>query len=56
MKPQTDFSYLVKMALQNRLPWKNLAMLLNDDTLTLIETREVISILMKELESLNVAF
>ena len=56
MKPQTDFSYLVKMALQNRLPWRNLAMLLNDDTLTLIETREVISILMKELESLNVAF
>ena len=56
MKPQTDFSYLVKMALQNRLPWRNLAMLLNDDTLTLIEIREVISISLSELETLNLAF
>ena len=53
---KTDFSYFVNMALQDRLPWKTLAMLFNDVAPTLNETREIISLLLKELESLHLAF
>ena len=52
----TEFSYYVSKALQNRMPWKSLAILLNDVAPTLNETREVISILLKELETLHLAF
>ena len=41
------------MALQDRMPWKTLAMLLNDVAPTLNETREVITISQKELETLQ---
>ena len=50
---KTDFSYFVRMALQDNLAWKSLAMILKDFAPTLIETREVISILLKELEALQ---
>ena len=50
---KTDFSYFVRMALENQIPWKSLAMILKDLTPTLIETRGVICILLKELESLQ---
>ena len=62
MKPKnckgtkTEFSYYVSKALQNRMPWKTLAMLLNDVAPTLDETREIISILLKELETLHFLF
>ena len=50
---KTDFSYLVGMSLQGRMPWETLASLLKDLAPTLEETREVISILLKELEVLQ---
>ena len=50
---KNDFSYFVDMALQNRMPWKTLASLLTDLAPTLNDTREVISILLKELEALK---
>ena len=62
MKPKickgtkNDFYLYVRMALQDRMPWKTLAMLLNDVAPTLTETREIISILLKELETLHSAF
>ena len=52
---KTDFSYFVRMALENNIPWKSLAMIFKDLTPTLDETREVISILVKELEALQLA-
>ena len=48
-----DFSYFVRMALQNNMAWKTLAMILKDLAPTLNETREVISILLNELEELQ---
>ena len=53
---KTDFSHFVNMALQDRMTWKTLATLLHDFAPTLNETREVISILLKELETLYLAF
>ena len=50
---KTDFSYFVRMALKNDMAWKTLAIILKDLTPTLIETREVISILLNELEALQ---
>ena len=50
---KTDFSYLVGMSLQRRMPWETLALLLRDLAPTLEETREIISILLKELEALQ---
>ena len=52
---KTDFSYLVGMSLQRRMPWGTLASLLKDLAPTLEETRDVISILLKELESLQLS-
>ena len=52
---KTDFSYFVRMAVQNNIPWESLAMILKDLTPSLNETREVISILLKELEALQLA-
>ena len=46
-------SHFVGMALQNTLPWTSLAILLRDLSPTLIEAREVINILLKELETLQ---
>ena len=53
---KTDFSHFVNMALQDRMTWKTLATLLHDFAPTLNETREVISILLKEFETLHLAF
>ena len=50
---KTDFSYLIGMALQNRMQWNILALLFQNLAPTLNETREIISILLKELESLQ---
>ena len=52
---KTDFSYFVRMALQDNMAWKSLAMILKDLAPTLHETREVISILLKEIEALQLA-
>ena len=54
---KNDFSYFISMALQKTMPWTTpwttLAILLKDLAPTLNETREIISILLKELESLQ---
>ena len=50
---KVEFSYFVKMALQYNMPWKTLTMLLKDLAPTLNETREVICILLKELEAMQ---
>ena len=50
---KNDFSYLVGMALWNRMPWNILAFNFNSLPLTLYETREIIGILLKELEALQ---
>ena len=48
-----DFSNFVALTLENRMPWKTLNSLLFDLAPTLNETREIISILLKELEALQ---
>ena len=52
---KTDFSYFVRMALQKNIPWESLAMILKDLTPTMDETRQVIGILLKELETLQLS-
>ena len=62
MKPKickgtkNDFAFYVSMALQDRMPWNVLAMLLSNVAPTLNETKEIISLLLKELERLHLAF
>ena len=53
---KTDFSHFVNLALQDRMTWQTLAVLLNNFAPTLNKTKEVISILLKELETLHLAF
>ena len=48
-----DFSHFVELTLRNRMPWKTLNSLLFDLAPTLNETREIIRILLKELEALH---
>ena len=50
---KNDFSHFITMALQNRMPWNILSFLLKRLAPTLNETREIISILLKELETLQ---
>ena len=46
-------SYFVSLALQNTMPWTTLPTILKDLAPTLDEAREVINILLKELETLH---
>ena len=48
-----EFSHFVTLTLKNRMPWKTLSFLLKDLAPTLNETREIINILLKELEALQ---
>ena len=48
-----DFSNFVALTLENRMPWKTLNSLLFDLAPSLNETREIICILLKELETLQ---
>ena len=48
-----DFSYFVGMTLQNDMAWKTLAIILKELAPTLDETREVVSILLRELEAMQ---
>ena len=50
---KNDFSFYISMALQDRLPWKTLATIFNDVAPTLNETREIINMLLKKLETLH---
>ena len=50
---KTHFSHFVLMTIQNRMSWKILASLFTELAPTLNETREIISILLKELEALQ---
>ena len=45
-----DFKYFVNLALVNKLPWDSLIVILNDWTPTLAKSKEVIEILVKELQ------
>ena len=45
-----DFEYFVNLALLNKLPWDPLIVIQNDSTPTLKKSKEVIEILVKELE------
>ena len=47
------FSHFVLMTLQNRMSWKTLASLFTELAPTLNETREIISILLKEVKALQ---
>ena len=51
---KNDFLYLLNMALQNRMSWNVLAFNFNSLAPSLNETREIISILLKELEALHI--
>ena len=48
-----DASYFVSKALQNSLPWTSLKMILKDLAPTIDDANHVISILLKELETLQ---
>ena len=48
-----DFSHFVRLTLKNRMPWKTLGLLLKDLAPSLNETRGIICILLKELETLQ---
>ena len=50
---KTHFKHFVRMTMQNEMSWKTLATLLKDLAPTLKETREIISILLKELEAMH---
>ena len=50
---KNDFLYFVTMALQKRMPWNILASLFKNLAPTLNETRNIIDILLKELETLQ---
>ena len=50
-----EVSYLVGLALQNTMPWNTLAILLRKLSPTLNEAREIIDILLKELEALQLS-
>ena len=50
---KVDFSYFVNLTLQNKMPWNILALNFNSLAVTLNETREIISILLRELEALQ---
>ena len=50
---KNDFSHFINMALQERMPWKILSFLLKRLAPTLNETREIICILLTELEALQ---
>ena len=51
---KNDFLYLLNMASQNRMSWNVLAFNFNSLAPSLNETREIISILLKELEALHI--
>ena len=48
-----DYSNFVALTLQNRMPWKMLSSILFNLSPTLTETKEIICILLKELEALH---
>ena len=50
---KTDFQNFITMALRRKMSWKTLKILLIDVASSLDETREVISILLRELETLQ---
>ena len=50
---KNDFSHFITMALQDRMPWNILSFLLKRLAPTLNETREIICILLTELEALQ---
>ena len=52
-QPKIDFCYFIQMALEKNISWEMLAIFLNDLTPTLEKSKEVIDILLKELQTLQ---
>ena len=50
---KVDYSYFIKMALEKKITWNMLAFFLNDLTPTLEKSKQVIEILLKELQMLQ---
>ena len=50
---KVDFRYFISLALQNKLGWQSLPSILSDFTPTLQDSKEVIEVLLKELEKLH---
>ena len=50
-KVTVDFQYFITLAIQKELSWKMLAFFLTDLTTTLDQSKEVVRLLVKELES-----
>ena len=49
-KIMIDFEYFIQLAIQEEIPWKTLALMLTDLTTTLDRSRQVIRVLVEELE------
>ena len=50
---KVDFRYFISLALKNKLAWQSLPSILSDFTPTLEDSKEVIEVLIKELEKLH---
>ena len=48
-----DFKHFINLALLNKLPWDSLVFVLKDWSTTLEESKEVIEVLVKELQKLH---
>ena len=53
---EADFDYSVKMALNNKVSWPTLALMLQDMTPTLKQSRQLVKVLLKELQMLQEKF
>ena len=50
---KVDFRYFISLALNNKLAWQSLPSILSDFTPTVEDSKEVIEVLLKELEKLH---
>ena len=50
---KVDFRYFISLALQNKIPWQSLPAILQDFTQTVVESKQVIKVLLKKLQELH---
>ena len=50
---KSNFEYFIKMALQKKISWETLMVFLDDLTPTLVQSKQAIEVLVKELQSLQ---
>ena len=53
---EADFDYSIKMALNYKVSWTTLALMLQDMTPTLKQSRQLVKVLLKELQNLQKKF